>query len=109
MSDFGLPDIQPAADLEKLIGLAREMDTTHLIYSVAKITRPRRGPLPSVMEKMKRVYEYLAREEPLVCRGGSWRLPARVGTPLVVEPFLKLCRKHSVEAKMCKANLISTP
>ena len=109
MSAYDLPDIQPVADLEKLILFAREVGIAHLIYSVAKITRPRCGTLPSVMEKMKRVYEYLAQEHPLVCRGGSWRLPANVATPLVVEPFLTLCQQHSIEAKMCKANLVSTP
>ena len=109
MGDYDLPDIQPMADLEKLIRFAREVGAGHLIYSVAKITRPRCGMLPSVMEKMKRVYEHLAREQPLVCRGGSWRLPANVVTSLVAEPFLDLCRQHSMEAKMCKTNLVSTP
>ncbi|NQU23244.1 MAG: hypothetical protein HQ567_18345 [Candidatus Nealsonbacteria bacterium] len=109
MSEFDLPDIQPMADLESLVRFAREVGTAHLVYSIAKITRPRFGGLPQVMEKMKRVYEYLSQEQPLVWRGGSWRLPADVAGPLVVEPFLNLCGRYSIEAKMCKANLISTP
>jgi len=109
MSDFGLPDIQPAADLEDLIRFARAVGAGHVVYSVGKITRPRFGTLPPVMEKMKRVYEYLSPEQPLVSRGGSWRLPANIASSLVVEPFLNLCRQYSVEAKTCKANLISTP
>lgn len=109
MSDFELPVIQPMADLESLVRFAQEVGVDHLVYSIAKITRPRFGSLQPIMEKMKRLYEYLAREQPLVCRGGSWRLPANVAGPLVVEPFLNLCRDYSIEAKMCKANLISTP
>ena len=109
MDDYGLPDVQPVADLEKLIRFAREVGTGHLIYSVAKITRPRCGVLSPMMEKMKRVYEHLARESSLVYRGGSWRLPANVAASLVVEPFLDRCRQYSMQAKMCKANLISTP
>ena len=109
MSDFELSDIQPMADLESLVRFARKVGAGHLVYSIAKITRPRFGTLPPVMEKMKRVYEYLSREQPLLCRGGSWRLPANAAGPLVVEPFLNLCRRYSIEAKMCKPNLISTP
>jgi len=109
MNDFDLPDIQPVADLENLIRFGREVGAGDLVYSVAKITRPRFGELPSDMKKMKRVYEYLAREQQLVCRGGSWRLPPNIAAASVVKPFLDLCREYSVEAKMCKANLISTP
>ena len=109
MSEFDLPDIQPVADLERLVRFARDVGAAHLVYSIAKITRPRFGGLPPVMEKMKRVYEYLSQGQSLVCRGGSWRLPVNVAGPLVVEPFVNLCHSYSIEAKMCKANLISTP
>ncbi len=109
MSDFDLPDIQPMVDLESLVRFVREVGAAHLVYSIAKITRPRFDKLPPVMEKMKRVYEHLSQEQPLVCRGGSWRLSADVAGPLVIEPFLELCRGYSIKAKMCKANLISTP
>jgi len=109
MSDCDLADIQPMADLESLVRFAREVGAAHLVYSIAEITGPRFGELPPVMEKMKRVHEYLSQEQPLVLRGGSWRLPADVAGPLVVEPFLNLCGRYSIKAKMCKANLISTP
>ena len=109
MNAFDLADIQPMADLESLVRFGREVGAAPLVYSVAKITRPRFGKLPPVMEKMKRVYEFLSQEQSLVCRGGSWRLSDDVARRLVVEPFLNLCSRYSVKAKMCKANLISTP
>jgi DNA repair photolyase len=109
MSDFGLPDLQPLSDLEKLVGFAREVGARHVVYSMAKITRPRQGPLPAVMEKMKQVYRHLASPERPVFRGGSWRLPDRVAADRVVGTFLELCRRHGIRAKTCKANLISTP
>ncbi|MBN2473312.1 MAG: hypothetical protein JXB62_01790 [Pirellulales bacterium] len=109
MSDFDLPDVQPTADLGRLIRFCQEVGAGHVVYSVAKITRPRQGGLPTVMEKMKRLYEYLAPERSLVFRGGSWRLPKMVADEVVVKPFLELCRQHAVHAKTCKSNLISTP
>ena len=109
MDDFGLRDIQPIADLENLTRFAREVDVTHLVYSIAKITRPRLGPLSPVMEKMKQVYEHLSSGQSLVFRGGSWRLPHDIAGRLVSKPFIEICRRHGVEVKMCKTNLISTP
>ena len=108
MTDFGLPDFQPIGDLQRLIQFAREVDVCHLVYSVAKITRPRFDPLLPVMAQMKQVYEHLSPNEPLPCRGGSWRLPNEVAHRLVVTPFLDLCRQQSMTAKMCKENLLST-
>ena len=109
MADFGLSDLQPIDDLQRLIQFAREVDVCHLVYSVAKITRPKFGPLLPVMAQMKQVYEHLSSDKPLVCRGGSWRLPDDVAQRLVVKPFLDLCRQQSIIAKMCKENLLSTP
>ncbi len=109
MEHFGLPDVQPLADLEWLIELGCELGCGHLVYSVAKITRRRAGDLRPVMVKMKRVYEHLAGAESLVFRGGSWRLPQTVAGEAVVQPFLDLCRQQSIPALACKANLISTP
>ena len=109
MSDFDLPDIQPIYDLDKLVRFAREVGVDHLVYSIVKITRPRDGSLPPIMEKMKQVYEYLSPDQSLVFRGGSWRLPVDVGTQLVAKPFLAVCRQNAIEAKSCKANLVSTP
>jgi DNA repair photolyase len=109
MSDFDLPNVQPTVDLDKLIQFCKDVGAGHIVYSVAKITRPRQGGLPTVMKKMKRLYEYLAPERSLVFRGGSWRLLRPVADELVVKPFLGLCRQHAVRAKTCKNNLISTP
>ena len=109
MSDFDLPDIQSTADLESLVSFSQEVGVAHLIYSVAKITRPRSGGLSPTMQKMKRIYEHLSQEQPLVFRGGSWRLPTDLADRMVIGPFLDLCRRHYIQVKMCKANLIATP
>ncbi len=109
MGDFDLPDVQPTDDLDHLVQFCRETNAEHIVFSVAKITRRRRGGLSPVMERMKRVYDHLAAEDPLAFRGGSWRLPNFVAKELVVEPFLEICRKHAIRARACKDNLISTP
>lgn len=109
MADFGLPDVQPLGDLEGLVQFSRELGARHIMYSVAKITRRKQGGLLPVMERMKRVYGHLAAGEPLVFRGGSWRLPERAAWERVLRPFLELCDRHAVPAKACKANLIGTP
>lgn len=109
MADFGLPDVQSMRDLEGLVSFGRELAAGHIIYSVAKITRPKRGALPPVMERMKRVYGYLSAGTPLVFRGGSWRLPEDIAAEFVLRPFAELCRRYSIPAKPCKTNLIATP
>ncbi len=109
MKEFGLPNVQPKSDLQRLIEFGVEVDVGHIVYSVAKITRRRAGGLSPVMARMKRVYEHLAGRQSLVFRGGSWRLPKAVADELVVQPFLELCRKRSLPAMPCKASLISTP
>lgn len=109
MADFGLPDVQSLRDLEGLVTLGRELAAPHIIYSVAKITRRKQGDLPPVMERMKQVYQHLSAGQPLVFHGGSWRLPESVAAAFVLRPFLDLCHRHSIPAKPCKANLITTP
>jgi hypothetical protein len=109
MADFGLSDVQSMSDLEGLVSFGRDASVQGIIYSVAKITRPQQGGLAPVMEQMKRVYQHLSAEKPLVFHGGSWRLPENVATQLVVGPFLELCTRFSMPAKACKANLITTP
>ena len=71
MADFGLPDVQPLADLEALVRFCRETGVKRIVYSVAKITLPRTGRLSAVMEKMKQLYEHLSPRESLVFRGGA--------------------------------------
>lgn len=109
MADFGLPDVQSLSDLDSLVRFCRDVGATHVVYSMAKITRPRQGKLSSVMEKMKTVYEQFSPEGPLSFRGGAWRLPDDIAVRFVVRPFLDICKRHTVEARACKANLISTP
>jgi DNA repair photolyase len=109
MADFGLPDVQSLRDLEGLVGFGRELAAGHIIYSAAKITRPKQGDLPPVMERMKRVYQHLSAGQPLVFHGGSWRLPEIAATTLVLKPFLELCSRYSIAAKPCKTNLVTTP
>jgi DNA repair photolyase len=109
MADFGLPDVQPMRDLEGLVSFSRELAARHIIYSVAKITRPKQGDLPPVMERMKRVYQHLSAGQSLVFHGGSWRLPESVAAVLVLGPFLELCSRHSIPVRPCKTNLIATP
>ena len=109
MADFGLPDVQSMRNLEGLVNFSRELAAPHVIYSVAKITRRKRGDLPPAMERMKRLYQHLAKGQPLLFHGGSWRLPESAATVMVVRPFLDLCGRHSLSAKPCKANLVATP
>jgi hypothetical protein len=92
----------------RLRRFGRELAAGHIIYSVAKITRPKQGSLPPVMERMKRVYQYVSAGQPLVFRGSSWRLPENVVRSLVLRPLLELCRRYSMPAKPCKTNLITT-
>lgn len=109
MADFGLPDVQSLDDLEALVTFSREVAAAGVIYSAAKITRRKLGGLPPVMERMKRVYQHLAADQPLIFHGGSWRLPPKAAAELVVAPFLELCRRHAIPAKACKTSLITTP
>ena len=109
MSKFGLSDVQPMTDLEELIQFAKDVGVLHIVYSIAKITRPRFGEIAPEMSKMKQVYEHLACGQPLTFRGGSWRLPQEVAEQFVDSPFLDLCKQYEIEAKVCKKNLISTP
>ena len=109
MADFDLRDVQSMRDLECLVRFGRELAAPHIIYSVAKITRRKQGDLPPVMERVKRVYQHLSTDQPLVFHGGSWRLPESVAAELVLKPFLELCSRHSVTARPCKMNLITTP
>jgi DNA repair photolyase len=109
MADFGLPDVQSMRDLEGLVSFGRELAAGQIIYSVAKITRPKQGALAPVMEQMKRVYQHLSAGQPPVFHGGSWRLPEGVAAAVVLKPFLELCGRYSIPAKPCKTNLITTP
>jgi len=46
--------------------------------------------------------------QPLVFRGGSWRLPPQHQSA-VTAALVDLCRKHGIPAKHCMQNLTETP
>jgi len=109
MADFGLPEPQTPEDLDGLLGFAADAGVMHVVYSVAKIARPRAGALSHVMGKMLAAYRHLAGASGLEFRGGSWRLPRAIAQACVVEPFLNVCQRRGLTAKFCMQNLISTP
>jgi DNA repair photolyase len=109
LADFQLPDAQSLPALEKLIGFAAENDVIHIVYSVAKIVAPRYKPIPQAMQQLKQLYEYIAKPDKLVFRGGSWRLPQTIAQKHIVKPFLEICDYYGVKACFCKQNLLSTP
>jgi hypothetical protein len=94
--------------LERLVAFAEETGACRVVYSPAKIVRPRTRPMSRVMRSMRSLYEYVAGPERLIFRGGSWRLPPQRQST-VTGPLLDLCRKHGVPAKCCMQNLIETP
>lgn len=107
--NLGLPEPQTLDDIEHLVGLASELRARHVVYSPAKICKPRAGRLSGPMEIVRTVYEALAAPHRLDFHGGSWRLPGPVAKARVVEPFLRVCERHGVRAKHCKQTLIETP
>jgi DNA repair photolyase len=109
LSDFGLPELQTPEDLERLVELAGQLGARHVVYSAAKIVRPRTRPLGPAMTAMREVYRALAAPGRPVWRGGSWRLPQPLIDEHVVGPLLDICRRQGVEAKHCMADLLSTP
>jgi DNA repair photolyase len=109
LADFGLAEAQTLDDLEKLILLAKEINVGHVVYSPAKIVKPRNRPLSPVMRAMKEAYAACAAPEPLQWTKGSWRLPRGVSDRRIVAPFLEVCGRHGVKAKFCMADLIETP
>jgi DNA repair photolyase len=109
LQDFQLPEFQPLEDLDRLLAFGAEVGVMHVVYSVAKIVRPRPAGLSPVMRSLRQVYEHLTTPNRLVFRGGSWRLPDMVARQHVVQPFLELCRRHALTPQFCKQNLIATP
>ena len=108
-ADFGLPEAQTRDDIENLVGLANSVNARHIVYSPAKIVRPRGRSLSGPMRSLKAAYQALAEPEKLVWRGGSWRLPQDIAEIRVLRPFLETCKRQGVMAKYCKQNLIETP
>ena len=109
MSDFELPDFQSHDDLRNLVSFCERYGIRKIIYSPLKITNPRVGKLPVLMQKLKCVYEYLAWNQSLEFRGGSWRLPHAVAQSALLDPLLRLCQESGITTKGCKENLLATP
>ena len=109
LADFQLPDAQSLSALEELVRFAAEHEILHIVYSVAKIVAPRYKPIPEAMQQLKSVYEYFAKPDKLVFRGGSWRLPQTIAQKHIVKPFLEICDSYGMKAYFCKQNLLSTP
>lgn len=109
LNDFGVPEAQTLDDLEHLVAFAAEVQAHHVVYSPAKICKPRGHSLDGPMKAMKRAYEAMTAPDRLDWHGGSWRLPRAVAKTHIVDPFLRICKQYSVQAKYCKQNLIETP
>ncbi len=108
LADFQLPDAQNLPALEELVKFAAENNVLHIVYSVAKIVAPRYKPIPEAIQQLKQVYEYIAKPDKLIFRGGSWRLPHDTAQKQIVKPFLKICNSYGMKAHFCKQNLLLT-
>jgi len=109
LADFQLPDAQSLSALEELVRFAAEHEILRIVYSVAKIVAPRYKPIPEAIQRLKQVYEYVAKPDKLIFRGGSWRLPEIIAQKHIVKSFLEICNSFSMKAYFCKQNLILTP
>jgi hypothetical protein len=109
LTDFGLVEAQTLADLEQLVHLAKVSGVRQVVYSPAKIVRPRWQPLPSALNNLLQVYRALSAPGKPEWRGGSWRLPGPVAKRLVTGPFRELCRAAALPAKFCMKSLLETP
>ena len=105
----GLEVAQTAGDLEELVAFARDVGVRHVVYSVAKIVKPRARTLSGRMLAWREAYRRLSAPAKIVWRGGSWRLPGDIAQEAVVAPFLEICRRHGVTARHCRQNLLETP
>ncbi|MCX6630024.1 MAG: hypothetical protein NTW28_20600, partial [Candidatus Solibacter sp.] len=86
LADLGLVEAQTLVDLENLAAFAAEIGARHVVYSPAKIVRPRLQPLPAAMNSLLQLYRALSAPGKTVWRGGSWRLPGPLTDRLVTGP-----------------------
>lgn len=93
-------------DLEHLVAFAPEVRVRHIVYSAAKIVKPRGGSLSTTMAAMRDLYAALSAPGKPLWRGGSWRLPREIADKHVVEPFLQICGRRGVSAKFCMTDLL---
>ena len=108
-ADFQLMEPQTLDDLEQLVAFGRQAGVRHLVYSAARIVRPRGRSLSPLMTDIRDLYKDLSKPGKPVWQGGSWRLPRNVCDNHVVQPFLALCGQQAVTAKFCMKDLIETP
>jgi DNA repair photolyase len=108
-ASFGIVTPQLPNDIEQIVAFAREVGALHVVYSPAKIVKPRGRKLTDAMQSMRGVYDWVAAPDKPIFRGGAWRLPDAVARAQIADPFLETCRRVDVAAKYCKHNLIETP
>jgi DNA repair photolyase len=108
-ASFGLVTPQLPNDIEQIVALASEVGALHVVYSPAKLVKPRGSKLSDAMQSMRGVYDCVAAPDKPIFRGGAWRLPDAIARAQITDPFLETCRRVGVAAKYCKHNLIETP
>lgn len=107
LADFGLEEAQTLDDLCELVALAKRGGAHHVVYSAAKVVRPRVGGMPPALVALKEVYARLAAPERLERSGGSWRLPREVIEREITGPFKRLCGEAGVRAMFCMESLLA--
>lgn len=107
LADHDLEEAQTLDDLRQLLELAKRVGAHHVVYSAAKVVKPRFGGLPPAMAALKQVYAELAAPARLEWSGGSWRLPREVIEREITGPFKRLCAEEGVSAMFCMESLLA--
>jgi hypothetical protein len=108
LAEFGLVEAQTLEELANLVSFGNDNAGRHVVYSPAKIVRPRRRGLAPPMQKLLDVYRVLSAPGKPLWHAASWRLPRTISERCVTEPFLTLCRRQQMPAKFCMQNLVET-
>lgn len=107
LAEFGLEEPQSLEDLRMLVQFAKEVGAHHVVYSAAKVVKPRFGRLPPAMVAMKQAYARLAEPRRLEWGGGSWRPPRETIEREITGPFKALCSEAGVRATFCMESLLA--
>jgi DNA repair photolyase len=107
LGGFGLEEPQSLEDLRRLVAFAKEVEAHHVVYSAAKVVKPRFGVLPPAMVALKEVYARMAGTKRLEWGGGSWRLPRETIEREITGPFKALCAEAGVRAMFCMESLLA--
>jgi DNA repair photolyase len=99
---------QTPEDMDAIAALAARVGAWRIVYTPAKIVRPRNGPLHPVMQEMLTLYRRLAGERGVEFRAGAWRLPPPAAERYAVRPLRRICRRRGVELVFCKNHLLAT-